>query len=163
MRIIPQPGDRTIEIKHGDVSFEMKLKWVPSFSSEKSKRFWQAQCFVDSECVRHMIPYTPKRNGILLQSPKLGTTIGTGRIEYASPYARYQYYGNVYGPNIPIYKNKVLIGWFSPPKKYPTGAELQYSTDKNSKAGKLWFERMKADKGDAILRGAAKIAGGEAE
>ena len=66
----------------------------------------------------------------------------------------------VYGPNIPLYKNGELVGFYSPPKKYPTGRELKYSTAKHPLAGKMWFERMKKDKKDVILNGTAKILGG---
>ena len=154
---IPQPNN----IVDGSFTF----KWRPDFGSASSERLYKAQCFIDSECIRLMIPYTPRLNGILFQSPKFGTKIGSGHIVYDSPYARYQYYGNVYGPSFPIFKDNVLVGWRSPKgkAKHPTGAELQYSTHKHPNAGKLWFERMKADKRDAILEGAANIAGGKAE
>lgn len=40
-------------------------------------------------------------------------------------YARYQYNGEVYGPNRPITKNGVIIGWYSKPgAKHPTGRIL---------------------------------------
>ena len=62
----------------------------------------KVQAFVDSECIRLMTPYTPMKIGNLCQSVKRGTEIGSGTLVYASPYARYLYYGEVYGPNIPI-------------------------------------------------------------
>ena len=120
----------------------------------------RVQRFVDSECIRLMNPYTPMMNGDLCQSVKRGTEIGSGKLVYASPYARYQYYGEVYGPNFPIYKDGVLVGFYSPPMKQPTGREIEYSKAKHPKAGKQWFERMKADHKDDILKGAQKIAGG---
>lgn len=49
-------------------------------------------------------------------------------------------------------------------KKVLTDKELVYSTfNKEPLAGKLWFERMKADKKQQILRGAAAIMGGKAK
>lgn len=159
---IPQPGDKSITVKASDIELSMKLKWNPRFGSEYSKRFWQAQCFVDSECIRHMSKYTPYRTGQLIRSVTLGTKIGSGRIVYNSPYARYQYYGVAYGPNYPVTKNGAQIGWWSPPKKHPTNRELEYSTHKNPSAQKLWFEKMKQEKGQIILESAAKIAGGRA-
>ena len=119
------------------------------------------QQFVDSECIRLMEPYTPMLNGDLCQSVTRGTDIGSGELVYASPYARYQYYGEVYGPNYPLYKDGVRIGFFSPPKKHRTGRDIEYTTSKHPKAGKLWFERMKSDHKEEILRGAAKLAGGK--
>lgn len=144
---------------HVDGSF--RFKWNPAFGKTTSENFHRAQCFIDSECIRCMRRYTPMRTGTLINSAKLGTKIGSGHIVYNSPYARYQYYGVVYGPNFPL-KDKAgnIIGWFSPPKKHPTGRELEYSTAKHPDAQKLWFEKMKEVKGEAIRRGAEKIAGG---
>ena len=134
--------------------------WNPNFAKATNEDFHRAQRFVDSECIRYMDKYTPMRTGALIRSATLGTKIGSGRIVYNSPYARYQYYGEIYGPNIPIYKDGELMGWRSPPKKHPTGREITYSKDKNPNAQKLWFEKMKSEKGESILRGAQKIAGG---
>lgn len=41
-------------------------------------------------------------------------------------YARYQYGGEVYGPNFPIMSGGKIVGWYSRPgvKKHPTGREL---------------------------------------
>lgn len=42
-------------------------------------------------------------------------------------YARYQYNGEVYGPNHPIIRNGTIVGWYSTPgpgSKHPTGREL---------------------------------------
>ena len=134
--------------------------WNPNFAKATNEDFHRAQRFVDSECIRYMDKYTPKRTGALIRSAILGTKIGSGHIVYNTPYARYQYYGEIYGPNIPIYKDGELMGWRSPPKKHPTGREITYSRDKHPNAQKLWFEKMKSEKGDAIRRGAEKIAGG---
>ena len=144
---------------HVDGGF--KFLWNPVFAKATNETLRRAQEFVDSECIRQMKRYTPYRTGFLSNNaPKLGTKIGSGLIVYNAPYARYQYYGEVYGPNIPIYKDGELMGWRSPPKKSPTGRELEYSTAKHPDAQKLWFEKMKEVKGEAIRRGAEKIAGG---
>ena len=44
--------------------------------------------------------------------------------------------------------------------KTPTGRPLTYSTERHPQAGKLWFERMKADHKEDILKGAMAIAMG---
>lgn len=58
-----------------------------------------------------------------------------------SKYARYQFEGEVYGPNIPRIKNETLIGWYSPKgkPKYPTGRNLVY---KSPYARSHWTEVM---------------------
>lgn len=118
------------------------------------------QQFIDSEVLRLMVPYTPMDTGAMIQSATAGTVIGSGKIEYNSPYARYLYYGEVYGPNIPVFKKGVFEGYRSPKHKNPTGRPLTYSTERHPLAGKLWFERMKADHKDDILKGAIAIAMG---
>ena len=153
---ISQPKDKSINTPNGYLA----LKWTPNFGKLTTEKFHKAQMFVDGECIRLMKPYTPFRNGFLEKSATLGTVIGSGEINQIVPYARYLYYGKVYGPNIPIMENGVPIGFFSPPKKHPTGADLKYNKSKHPQAGKQWFERMKADRKDEILRGAARIVGG---
>lgn len=68
--------------------------------------------------------FVPMKSGALRQSAeatKDSIIWGNGL-----PYARYQYYGQVYGPNHPIIRNGTIVGWYSTPgmKKYPTGREL---------------------------------------
>ena len=155
MKIVQPP-----DMNAANGSFE--FKWSPDFGAVMTQRLNEAQQFIDSECMRLMVPYTPRRNGMLEQSVKLGTVIGSGTLRYLSPYARYLYYGEVYGPNIPIFEGGQLVGFFSPKgqKKHPTGRQMNYDTSRHPQAGKLWFERMKADHADEICEGAAKIAGG---
>lgn len=76
--------------KNGSVSAQ--LKWAPGFALKKKAAFENAQSFVDSECLRHMNPLTPRRTGFMIKSATLGTVIGSGSIEYLAPYARRQYY-----------------------------------------------------------------------
>lgn len=156
--IIKQPANKSINTPNG----YLELKWTNNFGRLTGEKLQKAQEFVDSECIRLMEPYTPFRNGILEKSATLGTVIGSGEIRQIAPYARYLYYGQVYGPNIPIIENGKIVGYFSPKgkAKHPTGAEMQYDTTKHPQAGKLWFERMKADHKADILRGAAKVIGG---
>ena len=91
------------------------------------------------------------------------TQIGSGKVVYPGPYAHYMYYGEVYGPNIPVFEDDsgVPTRYFSPPgrKKHPTGRELQYKTDVNPLAGSYWFERMKADHLKDIIQEAKNAAG----
>ena len=156
--VIKQPPDRSVATPNGSFVFQ----WNPRFGAVMTERLRKAQAFIDSECMRLMVPYTPRRNGLLEESVKLGTVLGSGELRYLLPYARYLYYGEIYGPNIPIYEGDRIVGYFSPKgqKKHPTGREMTYDTSRHPQAGKLWFERMKADHGDDIREGAAKIAGG---
>lgn len=92
-----------------------------------------AQKFIDSEVLRRCEPMVPLRDGFLIRSGTTSTKIGTGVVKYQTPYAR---------------------RWYYRPAKF-TGAPMR---------GNYWFERMKKNGGkDAILRGAAKIAGGKSK
>lgn len=128
------------------------LMWANNFSSKNKRSFSEAQKFVDSECIRLMNPYTPKLSDALIKSATLGTKIGSGHIEQTAPYARYQYYGKL------MVSRTTGSAWAKQGEsKVLTDKDLTYSTAKNPQAGKMWFERMKSDKKEQILRGAKKI------
>lgn len=128
------------------------LQWHGDINKKLQNDTHKKQIIVDSECLRYMDPYIPYKTGALAKSAVIGTVIGSGEIIQRMPYARYQYYGEVYGPNIPLTAGGELIGFYSPSSKTPTGRPLQYDTTKHPQAGKLWFERMKADHLDDIKR-----------
>lgn len=112
------------------------------------------QKFIDQEAIRQMAPYTPYRQGILEKSATLGTKIGSGEINQISPGARMLYYGKLMVSAI------TGSAWASMgERKILTDKDLQYDTTRHPLAGKMWFERMKADKKDEILEGARKVAG----
>lgn len=113
----------------------------------------KVQMFIDNECIRLMAPYTPNMNGVLMKSATLGTKIGKGEINQNAPYARYQYYGKL------MVSSTTGSAWSRGEAKILTDIDLQYSKHKNPLAGPFWFERMKADKKEQILRGAQKMAG----
>lgn len=102
----------------------------------------RVQLAFDNAVYRGCQSYTPFDTGTLARSVN---GIGTGRLEYAVPYAHYQYVGTVYAPNIPIYQGGEIVGWWSPPNKKPTDRKLNYNTFYNPLAGDHWFERAKAD------------------
>lgn len=130
------------------------LQWDSSFADRRTQQLAKAQKFVDSECIRLMTPYTPTLSTALRKSAVAGTKIGSGKIEYASPYARYQYYGKLMVSSVTgsAYARQGE-------KKVLTDKDLVYNKSKEPLAGKLWFERMKADKKQYILRGAAVMGG----
>lgn len=84
-------------------------------------------------------PYVPMDEGVLSQSVDVG--VWPEFIRYKGPYAHYQYMGEVYGPNIPIYENGIVVGWWSPPgkgTKHPTGKDITYNKEKHPLATKEW-------------------------
>lgn len=113
---------------------------------------------VDAAVIRECFPYLPFDEGILAGSANTATKIGSGEVIYDTRYARYLYYGEVYGPNIPIVENGVVTGYFSPPEKHSTGKKLQYRTEKQPMAGSHWFDRAMADHGEDVLKEAQDAA-----
>ncbi len=70
--------------------------------------------------------FVPMKSGMLRQSARVTPNEIIWGEGLPHPYARYQYYGQVYGPNHPIIRKGTIVGWYSTPdvKKYPTGREL---------------------------------------
>ena len=95
------------------------------------------QYLIDWEVIRYCDPYVPFLSGPLKASARAHTFIGSGDVRYQTPYAPRQYYTN-------------------------SGNGIE-GTAHGGKRGKLWFERMKVDHKQDILRAAAKKAGGIAE
>lgn len=149
---VETPRGKIVDVHHKDGTVTMELKWNPGFSTRMNKSFSDVQGFVDSECIRLMTPYTPMQNGILYKSATLGTTIGSGMIHQVAPYARYQYYGKLMVSSV-TGSSYARNG----ESKVLTNKDLKYSTAKHPQAQKLWFEVMKAEKKQQILRGAAAI------
>lgn len=116
----------------------------------------EVQKYIDNEVLRLSTPYVPFQTGNLANSGIRGTNIGSGLVVYDAPYARFQYYG------------VVMVGETSG-SAWANKNERKVTTDKpltyhgGGKRGKMWFERMKADHKQDILRNAAKIAGGKAK
>lgn len=50
------------------------------------------QKFVDSEVIRRMSPYTPFRDGALVGSATGKTSVGSGKVQQQTPYAKRWYY-----------------------------------------------------------------------
>jgi hypothetical protein len=133
---------------------KVTFEWDPRFKPEMREKFNRAQAYVDQACIRHMDKYTPMLTGALKRSATIGTKIGSGKIEYASPYARYQYYGKLMVSSVtgsPYARQGE--------KKVLTSIDLAYNTASHPLAGPFWFERMKSDKGEEIRKGAARMAG----
>lgn len=148
---INQPDGMLMKRKN----FGASLVWDSSFSADREADLQKAQTFIDSECIRHMGRYTPERSRTMIRSAALGTKLGSGRIIYLDPKARYQFYG------------KLMVSSVTG-SSYAKRGEKKVLTDKDLKYSKpsaraRWFEVMKANHGRQILAGAAKIMGGNAK
>ncbi|MCR4622674.1 MAG: minor capsid protein [Clostridiales bacterium] len=125
---------------HGD--FEPILHRLSTIGDISAK----ARLFAHERFRAYMEPYVPMREGILMA----GVDVTPEYVWYKSPYAHYQYEGEVYGPNIPVRDaDGNIIRWFSPPVKQPTGRAIRYSTDLHPLAQAHWDEgAMAAHQGD---------------
>lgn len=120
----PKGEFHEIKNENGSVSFE--IKWNPDFGPKLSRKFNNAQEFIDTECLRLCQPMVPKRENILIESGILNTKVGSGFVKYNTPYARRWYYMPANFSQAPM-------------------------------RGNYWFERMKEQHRNQILKGAAKF------
>lgn len=107
---------------------------------------------IDAEVMRYMSPYMPRRQvGELEHMMVMATVVGSGQIDIPGPYAHYLHEGILYvSPTTGsawAKRNEI---------KVPTNKELTYAGA--PMRGKKFFDRMKADHKDDILRSAQAIA-----
>ena len=126
---ITTPRGSLVQVESGNGTVTTELHWDDSFGRRRTQDFNRVQSFIDSEVIRLMSPYTPIQTSMLIKSATLGTVIGSGKIKQIAPYAAWQY--------------------------YRTNITRKY----DPRRGAYWFERMKIDHGDYILKGAAEKAG----
>ena len=123
-----------IKTTNGNVSIEID-------TSRFDSQFNKAQIRLNTLVVADCTPYIPFSQGQLRSQVDFPHGISGDEVRWYAPYAHYQYMGEVYGPNIPRKDAEGnIIGWFSPPQKYPTGRDLQYHTPGT---GAFWFEEAK--------------------
>lgn len=111
------------------------IKFNPNFNTDVKSHFSRKQKYVDSECLRLSDPYVPKLSSDLIKSGITGTVLGSGEIDYTAPYAKPNYYENA---------GRGIEG-------------LNASGGVKGLRGKQWFERMKADHKEEILKGAQEV------
>lgn len=106
-----------------------ELTWNPSFAANRNQSFSKMQKVIDSEVLRRCSSRVPIDTGMLEKSGTLGTTVGSGEVQYIAPYAKKQY--------------------------YDTSETRPYDPNRGAK----WFERMKASEKEEILEVAKKNGG----
>lgn len=128
-------------------------------SKRKLGKGGEAQKKLLTEIRRATDPYVPKDTGHLKNTSRIVPS--KGQLIYPGPYARYQYYGKVMGPNIPIMQDGMLEGFFSKAPKKLTNKKLKYAGA--PMRGSHWATRAWAARGDAIVRAVAGMIGGKAK
>ena len=131
---------------------DVKVEWngTPEEIVKKKLGGRQGMLFLANQAAALMDPYVPADNLGLAQNVDITADEDTGYITYNSPYAHYQYMGEIYGPNIPIYDGGKLMGFWSPPHKTPTGRKLKYSTFRQPLATDHWDQAMMTARKDEL-------------
>lgn len=110
------------------------LHMSPAFEQEAAELMHRKQVYVDTETVKRMEPYTPKKTGRKMDIGAHGSPRGSGVVSYRSKIARENYYQNL-----------------------GTGVGGMNAKENRGLRGRLWFERMKADHKKDILKGAQNV------
>lgn len=141
------------------VHFEIKGKLdigMEDFAKKRAalQRGGSVQCFIDSEVMRYMSPLMPRQEGpqggTMINEMITNTVVGSGYINVATPYARFQHEGKVmiYEPTgstyAPANEGKIVID-----------KNLEYNGAPDR--GAFYFERMKRAHEKDILKGAQEV------
>ena len=111
--------------------------------------------FFVNRVAQRMDRYVPIRDGNLRKY-----VIDGNYIIYNQKYAHYMYIGEIYGPNIPIYKDGEIVRWLSPKTKHPTGRPIDYSQSiarGHEFAGPYWDKRMWSAEKDELIKEVQKF------
>lgn len=128
-------------------------------TSRIDRNLKEAQKLLNLQVKADCEPLVPFQQGYLRGSAHFPDGVYGGVLQYDGPYAHYLYQGEVYGPNIPKFDDEGhLIGYWSPPKKNPTGRPLTYHTEGT---GDHWFEKAKEQHKDDWVRLVKQTVGKE--
>lgn len=115
-----------------------------------------ALLFMANECRRFMNDYVPANNSDLAQNVRTYVENGTGIVEYASPYAHYQWEGTLWvDPKLKCGGFFIEgVGWRSRKEvvKKKTDKKLKYSTSKHALATSHWEKAMWVARKDDVTR-----------
>lgn len=120
------------------------------------------QTAIDSDVITYMSEFMPFQSGVMVAQSNL-TDIGSGMVVQGNvPYLHYQYMGELYVDPITLKGAfySPTYGFWSRPnvRKIPSGKPLTYDKSKHPKAGPKWFDRMKSEYKQEILKHAQEVA-----
>ncbi len=139
---------------------DFHLEWNEPISKLTADTFGQkAQLFAANEFKRVMEPYVPANNLMLSRNVAITADASGGKISYNSPYAHYQYEGQLY-VDPKTGKGAFTDGtrfWSRPnvPKR-PSGRKLTYQTFRHPLATDHWDKAAAQSHGQAIADAIAK-------
>lgn len=123
----------TITVKANGTSVKATVQWNKSMPRQRTAQFQQAQAMLDSEVMRVLEPYMPLDTGMMIKSMLTSSHPGSGEIHVNTPYAA-----------------KV---------NYVTGVMGRNGPNR----GRLFFDRMKADKLAYLKAFVAKALGAKSK
>lgn len=83
LKMITTPRGSIVTAKNG----KAELTWNSNFTARRNAQFTKKQMFIDSEVLRRCSPRVPFKTGMLEKSGKLGTSIGSGEVNYIAKHA----------------------------------------------------------------------------
>lgn len=114
------------------------------------RNMMEAQKKLDMQVLSDSNLYIPQQQGALLGS---GDIVKDGEITWNTPYAHYQYMGELYlTEDGRSFANRGE-------RKFPTGIPLEQNAKMNPLASAQWFEQAKAQKKDQWIDLVKRIAG----
>ena len=115
-----------------------------------------AQLFLANEAKRLMDPYVPARNMVLAQNVRVYYENGQGVVHYVSPYAHYQYKGEIYvdpKTGAAAFTNGAGLFWSRPGvAKKPSGRQMNHNTFRHPLATSQWDKAMMTARKDDLTR-----------
>lgn len=145
----------------------MKVNYEIAFSNIQKQQIidkyglegGRTQKVIDSSFMGYMDKYMPMDSGQMITSMYNSTKVGSGEININSPYAHYQYEGELYVDpkyNKGAFHDPISGRYWSRPniKKVPSGKKLNYHG--GSLRGDHFIERMLADHFNDILNSGQK-------
>lgn len=146
-----------IHVKSADGRINIQIS-----SDRIMRNVLKAQEYLDQQVLNDCEQYIPYQNDGLRESGNTNTVVGSGVVQWKTPYAHYQYEGikyvdpvshasRSYIPNVG-YRSRQYV------RKVPSGEPLQYHTEGT---GDHWFETAKAANGKEWIQNVKKIAGGK--
>ena len=135
--------------------------------SRFESQYERAQMWMDTNCMRYMVPYMPMVTGNFIHNTMLRSAAlaGSGYVcAGASPQGMYLYHGKTMvspttgSPYAQLGEKKVLVSQYS--GMTAVRENLQFDTAAHPKVEPRWFEAMKRDRGADLIAGTKRRAGG---
>lgn len=130
--IVKTPKGSVVQVKTPNGTMTARLEWNDGFGAKMTNQLQTGQEKFDMEVMKQMEPYMQLDSGAMIQSMRLSTDVGSGRIRVNTPYATN------------VYHSKSKVG-------RKTG-RLR---------GPYYFDRMKADKQAYLQYFITKVTGAE--